>query len=53
MASAQYGRALLAAGRAEDALPVLEGAQVDLERIFGPTDARVRVLDDAISASFP
>ena len=51
MATAEYGQALLAAGRADEALPVLEGARADLERTFGPADARVLALDDAISTA--
>jgi len=43
-ATEQYARALLAAGRAEEARPLLEGAAADFEKVFGGDDARVASL---------
>jgi tetratricopeptide (TPR) repeat protein len=50
-ASGEYGIALLAVGQSDEAMPVLEQAHADLERTFGPADARVRAIEDAIAGA--
>ena len=47
----EYGNALLALGQSDEAMPVLEQAHADLERTFGPADARVRATEDAIAGA--
>jgi len=44
LASEQYGRSLVAAGRRDEARPIVERAALDLEAAFGSMDARVKSL---------